>query len=263
MSKRLTSSLRGLLVLLGLVSIASLALAQPGPLPFDPTHYWTYHLLEQQPLPQPIFAKDQFFRQGVPLTVERRERLLNWVHKNNSAVPDTFIHYTWWNILEKLPVNRQVIVSNQFGSYRAQVLNLEFMLVPAWKNQQQAVAPHANHYLCYRAVGFPGPPQGYDLRDEWRVDYQFPHDMEYLCAPCLKQHQGLVFAPVDTVTHLAVYPIEPYSDVFYPLVADQFLVRPEYVQQEPVEYLFVPSEKTDLPTRTRHSTWDRIKKLYR
>jgi len=263
--RRMVTPFRTLLVGLGILCLAASVHAQPPGFPFDPTHYWTYTEQVPIPMPSPIFARDQFFRNGVPLTVEKRERLLNWVQKNNSPVLDTLLHYTWWNILEKLPVNRTVIVTNQFGSSRVQVLNLEFMLAPAYKNFTNPVGavPLANHYLCYRAIGFPAPPAAYDLRDEWRVDIQQPQAMEFLCAPCAKQHLGQTFPVVDTVTHYAAYPITPVSEVFYPFVRDQFFPNQELVQQHPIEYLFVPSEKTDLPVDVKKNTWGRLKQLYR
>jgi len=249
-----TTSLRTFIAGLGLALLASAAGAGPA-VPFDPTHYWTYTNLEPFVLPQPIFVQDQFFRNGIPVTVDSLSRLLNWVHKNNSAVPDSFLHYSWWNIHEKLPVNRRVIVTNQFGSHIVQVLNLEFLLAPATKNQPATgVIPNASHYLCYRAIGFPAPPAAYDLQDEWKVDTQQPQDMEFLCAPCLKEHNGRVFPPVDTLTHLAVYPIQPQSENFVPFVTDQFLARQLFVTQLPPEFLFVPSEKTELPTDVKRST---------
>jgi hypothetical protein len=247
-----------------LLWLSATASAQPGA-PFDPTHYWTYTNLDSLVQPQSIFVKDQFFRQGIPVTVDRLNRLLNWVHKNNSAVPDTFLHYTWWNIREKLPVNRGAIVTNQFGSYPVQVLNLEFLLAPALKSNPPVggAPPHANHYLCYRAVGFPGPAVGYDFQDEWRVDFQHPGDIEYLCAPCSKEHAGSLFPPVDTVTHLAAYPITPVSGNFVPFVIDQFTQRQLFVTQLQSEFVFVPSEKVELPTDAKRSTWGRLKRLYR
>lgn len=247
-----------------LLWLSAIAIAQPGA-PFDPTHYWTYTSFDSLVQPQPIFVKDQFFRQGITVTVDRRNRLLNWVHKNNSAVPDTFLHYTWWNVREKLPVNRSAIVTNQFGSHVVQVLNLEFLLAPASKSNPPTFGniPIANHYLCYRAQGFPGPAAGFDFQDEWRVDFQQPQDLEYLCAPCSKEHAGNVFPVIDTLTHLAAFPIAPESNNFVPFVADQFSTAQLFVTQIPIEYLFVPSEKTDVPTEAKRSTWGRIKKLYR
>jgi len=266
MRRMLTTSFRFLLSTLGLIASVAIVQAQPPGFPFNPTHYWTYQMETNQPLPQSIFVRDQFFRNGVPVTVDRRERLLNWVGKNNSPVLDTLIHYTWWNILEKLPVNRRVLVTNQFGSFPVTVLNLEFLLAPAFKFGNPTglpVGPLANHYLCYRATGFPAPAASYDLRDEWKVDIQNPGPMEFLCAPCAKQHLGQTFAVLDTVTHLAAYPVNPQSESFSPLITDQFVSRFELVHQIPIEYLFVPGEKTDLPTDVKRSTWGRVKQLYR
>ena len=258
-----TTSFRMFIAGFGLLLLSATASAQANP-PFDPTHYWTYHNLQPVFAPQPIFVRDQFFRNGIPVSVDSLERFLNWVRKNNSAVPDSFLHYTWWNISEKLPVNRDAIVTNQFGSHTVHILNLEFLLAPATKNQPAAGAiPTANHYLCYRAVGFPSPPVAYDLQDEWRVDVQHPLDMEFLCTPCMKEHLGRVFPPVDTVTHFAVYPVKPMSDNFVPFVNDQFIDRQLFLTQFPLEYLFVPSEKVELPTNVKRSTWGKLKSLYR
>jgi hypothetical protein len=244
-----------------LCAVAPVAHAQAGA--FNPTHYWTYHLLDPVQQPATVLAQDQFWQQPVPLTVDRLERLLNWVHKNNSAVPDTFLHYTWWNVQQKLLVNKDVLVTNQFGSYPVRVENLEFLLAPAYKNFQSPVPPHGDHFLCYRAFGFPPPPQTYDLRDEWRVDIQHPGPLEYLCAPCSKAHAGAVYTVSDTVTHYAVYPIQPTSDNFYAFITDQFWQQPNIATQFPIEYLFVPSEKTHRPTETKKSTWGKLKTLYR
>ena len=264
--------MRGIAIAVSRLCLAGFALlcwsaiagAQPGPA-IDPSHYWTYTNFDSLVQPQPIFVRDQFFPQGIPVTVDRRPRLLNWVHKNNSAVPDTFLHYTWWNIREKLAVDRAAIVTNQFGSHRVRVLNLEFLLAPAAKSNPPPAGdiPVANHYLCYRALDFPGPTTVYDIQDEWRVDVVQPQAMEYLCAPCFKEHLGLVYPPVDTMLHLAAFPIAAQSGNFVPFVADQFDERQLFVTQVPDEYLFVPSEKTDVPTDVKRSTWGRIKRLYR
>jgi hypothetical protein len=251
-----------LFVLLLACAVVPASQAQTGV--FNPTHYWTYHLMNPVQIPPTtVLVRDQFWQQPIPVTVDRLERLLNWVHKNNSAVPDTFLHYTWWNIQQKIPVNRDVLVTNQFGSYPVRVENLEFMLVPAHKNFQSPLPPHGDHFLCYRAFGFPGPTQSYDLLDEWRVDSQHPGPLQYLCAPCAKNHNGQTYAVADTVTHLAVYPIVPTSENFFALIQDQFWQQPNIATQFPVEYLFVPSEKTHPPTETRKSTWGKIKSLYR
>jgi hypothetical protein len=261
----LSPRLCGFLLAAGLLLVSSTANAQGGANPpdVDPTHYWSYHVEQDVFHPNPIRVSDQFFRLPVAVTAESLERLVNWVHKNGSAVTDTFIHYTWWSIHEKLPMSVPVIVTNQFGSQRVQVDQLDFMLVPAWKYQPQPVLPHANHYLCYRAHGFNPPPNSFDFLDEWRQDIANVYPMEFLCVPCTKEHFGQIFPPVDTLTHLAVYPLFTFSLNFSPLVTDQFLQGSLLVSQRPTEYLFVPSEKTLIPTDVKHGSWGRLKTLYR
>jgi hypothetical protein len=72
-----------------------------------------------------------------------------------------------------------------------------------------------------------------------------------------------VYAPVDTVTHLALFRINPYSDLFSPFMADQFWQGGRPVQQQPTEYLLVPSLKEEIVTDTKRQTWGKLKTLYR
>lgn len=262
MRARVITLLAVVTISVSLAAIHAPAFGQVGATPIDSTHYWTYHLQEPLYSPIQVTARDQFLTVYNPVYLDSLTRLVNWVIKNNSTVRDTLIHYTWWNIQNKIPVSKTVNVSNQFGDYPVFVENLEFLLTPAWKNVPQPGLPYANHYLCYRAHGFPGPGKNYFLRDEWRNDVQNPLSMEYLCVPCWKNHAGVVYPPIDTDTHLALYPILPNSDVFFPFVKDQFRQNYYYVQQRPIEYLLVPSTKVD-PTPEKRSTWGRLKTLYR
>lgn len=251
-------------------TVTPAAMAQGTPPGINPTHYWTYQLGGAFSNPQPIAVQDQFLTNYVPNTTDHLERLVNWVEKTDptgvvSAVPDTFLHYTWWNLQGKYQVNKFVQVTNQFGSYPVNVYNLEFLLAPAYKNYQDPVHPFpvANHYLCYRANGFPSPNMPYGLQDEWRQDVQIPGPMEFLCVPCWKQHNGIVYPPVETETHLALYPIQPSSEFFVPYLTDQFFRGPQDVHQKPTEYLLVPSTKKEIITDTKPSSWGKIKLLYR
>jgi len=259
-----------LLLAAGLLLLAQVpAHAQGNPPGVDPTHYWTYQLHAPYPQPESILVQDQFFPAPTRVNVDRLERLANWVIKTDSTTGissfpvDTSVHYTWWNIADKLPVNQLVGVTNQFGSYPVTVSNVEFLLTPAYKNHQAAAPfPTANHYLCYRATGFPSPNRPFDLRDEWRRDSQVPGPLEFLCVPCLKQHNGVTYPILDRVTHLALYPITPQSPLFSPLISDQFRFSPQLVQQLPPEYLLVPSLKQVI-TDTKQHSWGHLKLLYR
>ena len=265
MSVKAKTLLSFVLVAACLVLARSNVYAQSDPAGVDSTHYWTYHLIDPVFFPQPIRVMDQFIPNLIPNQTDSLTRLVNWVYKNNSTVRDTFLHYTWWNLLNKVPVNRFVRVVNQFGAYDVNVLQLDFLLTPAWKNFQSPIpgGPAANHYLCYRANGFPSPPQSFFFHDEWRQENLPVGPMRYLCVPCWKEHNGQMFTPPDTVTHLALYPIQPNSDVFVPKVQDQFLTVLRPVQQFQTEYLMVPSLKNPPPTEIKKSSWGKLKTLYR
>src|SRR5262245_1597081 len=185
----------GCLVALGLLGARTPVYAQAGA-GIDSTHFWTYRILNPYVQPNDVQASDQFFMFPITITPYREQRLLNWVFKNNSTVRDTFVHYTWWDIQQQIPVNRNVIVDNQFGRYEVGVDHLEFMLVPTRKNT--GLNPlQANHYLCYKAHGFPPPGLPYDMQDEWHHDVVHPGPIEYLCAPCFKYHNGNTFPILD------------------------------------------------------------------
>lgn len=241
------------------------ARAQIDPPGVNPTHWWTYHRLSPFISQQGVGLSDQFYpQQFIPNGTDSLVRLLNWVYKNHGVVQDTFIHYTWWNLLNKVPTPRLVKVTNQFGTYDVNVEQMEFLLAPAWKNYQSPIPyPYANHYLCYRAHGFPAPSVSFFFQDEWRQDVLPVGPMEYFCTPCAKRHNGQLFPPVDTLTHLAVYPIFPNSDAFFAQTQDQFAIVPGPVMQLPIEYLFVPSTKFEINTPAKAHSWGKIRTLYR
>ena len=214
--------------------------------PLNPTHFWSYHLRFPVLQPTPIALQDQLYPVFRPFVVDSLERLVNWVSKNGSAVRDTFVHYTWWNIQDKRAVGAYTEISNQFGSGRIYIDSVAFLLAPAWKNTDLPNTPVANHYLCYRAHGWRPQPQAYDMRDEWYGTVSYPDTLAYFCIPCAKNHAGTVFPVVDTTTHLAVYRVTPQSELFYPIIKDQFIAGNFFVQQFPDEYLFVPSTKGEV-----------------
>ena len=250
-----------LAVAAGLALAHPMAHAQAGG-QIDPTHYWTYTILNPNNGPFPIRATDQFIPM-TPLEVMRSVKLLNWVMKDNSLVPDTLRHFVWWDIQPKVPVTQFVEIENQFGTFNVGVTNLDFLLAPAWKNQPQAINPPWNHFLCYRAQGGATDNGLRTFRDEWRFDQQPVYELQYICNPCLKEHNGEFFPIIDPYTHFAVYRINPFSDYFTPPVFDQFYPAQYYVYQYPSEWLFVPSIKRDIPTPTKKDSWGRLKTLYR
>src|SRR5437868_12043349 len=97
---RVKATLRFILVI-GALCIATAipaARAQQTPPNVNPTHYWTYHLNQPYPNPQPVAVMDQFLPQFVPNTTDQMERLVNWVKKIDpsrvaSPVLDPNLHY--------------------------------------------------------------------------------------------------------------------------------------------------------------------------
>ena len=249
-----------------LAVVAALVLVHPNVhaqagAPIDSTHFWTYTIMNPVGGPFPVIVRDQFLP-DTPIEVWRPVKLVNWVQKNNSPVRDTLNHFVWWDVQPKIPVGRIVEIDNQFGKYIIGVDQLDFMLVPAWKNEARPTHPELSHYLCYRAQG-PGPNIPFSLHDEWRFDVRPVFELRYLCNPCQKIHQGQVFPPIDLNTHLAVYQLPVNSEQFYPPVFDQFGQMQYVVSQRTPEWLFVPSQKREVPTDSKRQSWGRIKTLYR
>ncbi len=238
--------------------------------PLDPTHYWTYHLV--QPLDQPVTfeARDQFFPEYRPLVAMRLERLLNpaWKYHNGQVFPprDSTAHLTWWDLPDE-PVTRLVRVDNQFGEDQMlQVSMLDFMLLPARKDLTPGLPEPPstiNHYLCYRVVG-PSPGIPVTLRDQFHQQEQLVASATYLCNPCWKRHAGVEYAPYDD-THLVLYRLEiPNYQGPERWLRDQFAAPwlTSFVQV-PDEYLAVPSTKEEISNPTERTTWGRIKEGYK
>lgn len=250
----------GLAIAAGLALAPSNAHAQAGAI--DPTHYWTYTIENPNLGPFPIRATDQFLPM-TPMDVMKSVKLVNWVSKDHSPVPDTLRHFVWWDVEPKIPVTRFVEIVNQFGTANVGIEALDFLLTPAFKNVPQPILPYWNHYLCYRAQGGNTFNGDRTFQDEWRFDQQPVYELRYICNPCIKEHNGQIYPIIDPYTHFAVYRVNPLSGYFSPPVFDQFASTPYFVYQYPSEWLFVPSVKNEIPTSNQRNTWGRIKTLYR
>ena len=209
----------------------------------DSTHFWSYSVLDTVDTLITVSVSDQF----LPLTSVRIDtlvKLVNWVQKDGSPVTDSLWHFTWWNIKDKVFVPEKAAIDNQFGPQDVILNYLSFLLAPAAKNDTSGSPEGLSHYLCYKTASEPGPFGEHTFFDEWRTDTVVVGRLVYLCAPCLKHHDGVTYLPADTVTHLAVYRIAPHSERFEPFVEDQFDSLSFSVAQLDSEYLFVPSLKT-------------------
>jgi len=254
------------LVVLAVAFAAAPAAAQPG---LNPTHYWSYHVLNPAFSQDTVYVGDQFVPQ-VPLSPLRLDRLLTPTWKTHGGVvhapSDTVTHYDWWDV-PNMPVTRTVIIDNQFDqNLTIPVYELDFLLVPTQKSltpQPLPVITDKNHYLCYRVQGS-SPGMTVILRDQFHQQGQLVASLTYLCNPCQKRHGGQIYPVVDPQTHLALYRLE--IPEFGPVTAwltDQFVSNWQTgLRQIPDEYLAVPTIKHEA-TSIQERSWGRIKSTYR
>jgi hypothetical protein len=244
------------LVLLVLVALAGSRINAQPPIPID--HYDSYRV-EPQTLGTTVIVGDQFIPE-LPVQVLVYDRLLNPVRQDGAAYVDSTAHLNWWRIEPNPNVDRRVIVTNKFGQGAWQILNLEFLLAPARKNEPPPLPENINHFLCYRAVG-PDPNTDVLLEDQFRRFGTPVGPPEFFCNPCRKDHAGRVFPIVNPDAHLAVYPIFPPTFTAQVFTFDQFGEHPALIVSPPPEYLFVPSLKEE-PVPVESGTWGRVKSLY-
>ncbi len=235
------------------VQVAS---AQPGPLG---DHYLSYRV-NPVTLGAPVTVADQF----IPATdaaVLVFERFLNPVSQDGAGIFDPETHYKWWRVEPNPTIGQTVLVANKFGEADWLVEQLEFLLAPGRKGDTAPPPDNYNHYLCYRAQG-PSPDAVVALDDQFLSFTTQVLNPRYLCTPCQKTHNGVVFPIVDPKLHLAVYEVFPPTFV-EPLVAfDQFGIHQTFIDTfDPNEYLFVPSLK-DVTISVEATTWGRVKSLY-
>ena len=255
---------------------AALCLALTGPVAYgqavpDSTHYWTWSLVDPIFIPDFVEAYDQFFPNFRPLQNLQLRRLLNPVVKFHGPVPtpieDPNLHHTWYDVRPPYLVDQQVRIFDQFypNGFVTRVDTLAFMLVPALKDTVQPPSqpiPPANHYLCYR-IAIPSPGVSVGLQDQFRADPNvFVYSAEYLCAPCWKRHNGVVYPPRDE-THLVFYEVNDPFPQRFPYIRDQFINGRFLVRQELKEYLVVPARKEHISTDSKNSSWGRLKSIYR
>jgi hypothetical protein len=182
---------------------------------------------------------------------------------NDYPIHDDITHYTWWHI-PFVPIDRTVLVDNQFGTQSLHVTAALYLLNPALKNQSGAL-PVRNHYKCYQCDGqsVSIPVRLTDQFDIWQTTAMIPR---LLCNPARKELPNdpppNVYDIVDSRQHYVCYEIQPQDPgTFSAAVSDQFV---ENVPQNfnPGVYLCVPSDKTE-PTGAVKDTWGRVKMLYR
>ncbi len=246
------------LVLLLLLSIGIVygdALAQWP----EENHYKVYTLFEEHLFTGGIGLTDQFGSYTVDVLVH--DKFANPTEKNGEPILFPEVHQTWWRVDPPIPTaGYDVEIENQFGTQRWRLAEVEYLVLPARKNEPGPLLEH-NHYLGYRAVGDTlGIPVL--LIDQWGGVSAVVTYPELLLTPVEKSVPGGVFPIIDPEAHLAVYRIEPPQSYQTTFVAfDQFGEWPNVANEH--IWLCVPSWKEEITTPTEESSWGSIKSLFR
>jgi hypothetical protein len=263
-----TRGSRAALVLL-LLAVAATLFVAPAEAQVSPLwdHYKVYLLNPPIPAPvpsPPVVLTDQFGTFTHQLNV--LERFMNPVQKihppNTYPITDSTLHYSWWLITPQ-PFNVNVAVTNQFGDQGINVLDAQYLLNPALKNQH-GTPPIKNHYKAYNCTGQPvNVPIGMiDQFDSWQATVMFPR---YFLTPVQKQiggPGGVTYPIVDPNQHYVCYEFQPYDPTpFTAVMTDQFL-QDATMQLFPGQMICVPTYKQSVTSAVK-DTWGRLKLLYR
>jgi hypothetical protein len=249
------------------------------PEPFRIDHFLCYHVLPTQFAgPKGISVIDQFNVQPpLPVQVNGRDSLCNPVSKNGEPIPNKETHLMGYLVrlpADYKPLNKTVIVSNQFGeNQRVEVLRPVKLLLPTGKallpkgkaiqeyidNPPEAppIPKELDHYFCY-TVKAEFKPRSVTISDQF--DETDPRkkkkreveliDFALLCNPAEKRIEntppGHMFNNRD---HLACYTLKP--EAFVPKLVEihnQFENRPVQVRRPNPNLLCVPSAKRLITT---------------
>jgi len=251
--------------------VASVASAQlPPPLPLE-NHYKVY---ASSPITvvKPVGLRDQFGQLNVlDMVFDKFATPADKIVINADGTSTTYpmvnpdIHMDWYRI-DVPQVPRTVIGTDQFGKGPWVLGNARYLLLPALKNVPvPATVPAWNHYLCYDALSGPLVNKPVTLIDQFGNVQVVVLQAKYFCNPVEKTVDGavgpVVYPIIDFNAHLACYQVDnPVPDFRGITTVDQFGYWSTQIYHN--DCLCVPALK-DYPLATQHSTWGKIKSLYR
>jgi hypothetical protein len=209
-------------------------------------HFKCYLTQDQTPWNQQVILADQFIQAGFPATVLNAMRFCNPTRKFHAGavtpIKDPDAHLTMYG-LGPLPgpIQRQVLVGNQFGPQQAWVVNGPYWLaVPTQKQGHPEGPHHLDHFVCYRASG-PAVNQAVGLRDEFLGEIVGVTMPALFCNPAKKEHNGVVTPVEHPDAHLACYTILGQQGMRARWVRNQFGI--EQLAIAGARMLCVPSSK--------------------
>jgi hypothetical protein len=224
-------------------------------------HYKVYNESAAEiPALIPLVLRDQFGSLNVDII--QRKRFATPASKDGSVVYDDTAHQSWFGIYAEQP-ERNVLVTDQFGTYLWTLGNAVYLVAPAVKYPQPGDAPPVrNHYLCYEATHGAEVVKPVMVIDQFGAVQVTVVIGKLFCNPVEKTTaDGTVFPIVDSQAHLACYLVEnPETYSIYVTVLDQF-GSPEMTLVSN-DCLCTPALK-ERALGVEKSTWGRIKALYR
>jgi hypothetical protein len=178
--------------------------------------------------PRPKSLLDQFAAQRKTIKLLAPEKLCNPARKANEPFENKKAHLRCYRTETVAPLNRLVLVRNQFGEFRARVGSPERLCLPASKQVIGGQRPQnlfvTEHFKCYRItpLGANYTPRKVTFRDQFqrfRVRVFKPYR---LCAPVEKSRK---FPVQHMVQHLVCYLVSGPVLHRTVIVRDQFTVK--------------------------------------
>ena len=207
-----------------------------------------------------LSLRDQFGTVNVEII--QRTRFATPASKDGSVVYDHNAHQSWFAINAAQP-ERNVLVTDQFGTYLWTLGDAKYLVAPAVKYPQPGDAPpERNHYLCYEATHGAEVIRPVMVVDQFGTVQVTVVIGKLFCNPVEKTlGDGTVFPIIDSQAHLACYLVENPEGYSIPVtVLDQF-GSPEMTLVSN-DCLCAPALKERV-LGVEQSTWGRIKALYR
>lgn len=247
--------------IVGLLLASLSVLANPTDSVFSPDHYLSYDISTIALRKHHIQLKDQFIDWS-DFTVRKPIKLLNpTVKRHNNEVygiKDPLLHYAAYELEDgtDININENVLVINQFGSFKIDSFRPELLLAPTRKANLTPFSDsidgglHHNdlydHYLCYEIPPIEIDDQDGFLKDQFRSREFGRLVARRLCNPAAKIHDSKLsdIAHDTPENHLMCFEIEQKRIFKIVGLHNQFGYKKALVTKD--EELCVPSVKIKL-----------------
>jgi hypothetical protein len=164
----------------------------------DPDLHYSWWRITTQPFLATVTATNQFGDHT--LTVFDGVYVVSPARKNQPGGPPVGNHYKCY-FCDGPPVNRQVLLTDQFGSWSTVAMAPRFFCNPTIKTVQLGgsfpIIDPNQHYVCYEFVPEDPTPYTATMTDQFIVDHPMDlHPSQMLCVPTYKS--GITAGVRDT-----------------------------------------------------------------